>query len=108
MDGRKLIHEINFILLFVDDVLFSYNLESGLYATFIGVLDTFSQISGLIVNMVKTKTTPIKAIQPRNHPNSTYKRELYRSGAKLRIYTCINAPSTNKWNVCYEYKLQER
>ena len=59
-------HELIFILLYVGDVvflLFSYNLDDMQHL--LDVLDTFCQISGLIiVTMDTTKMMAIKATQP--------------------------------------------
>ena len=41
----------------------------------VDVLDTFFQISGLVVKVDKTKMIAIKALQPRHHPIFTYKGE---------------------------------
>ena len=56
------------------------------------VLDTFYQISGLIVNMEKTKMTTIKAIQPRHYPTFTYKGqpiEVVQTFKYLDINVCL-------------------
>ena len=68
LDGQKSTHELFFILLYVDDVVyFSYTLHD--------ILDTFFQISGLTISVNKTKIIEIKAIQPREYPTITYKGE---------------------------------
>ena len=51
LNGPKLIHELIFILLYVDDNMQHFD-----------VMDTFCQISGLIVNVDKTKMMAIRAI----------------------------------------------
>ena len=44
----------------------------------------------------------IKESQPGNYITFTYKGEPVQSIK----YLCINVPSTNKWHVCYESRLQ--
>ena len=60
MDGPKLMHELIFILMYAEDVaLFSYNLDDMQH----DVLDTFCQITRIIVNVVKTKMMAIQLIE---------------------------------------------
>ena len=53
-------HLLIFILLYADDVLFSYTLDD--MQRILDLLETFCQISELIVNVGKTKMMAIKAI----------------------------------------------
>ena len=71
MEGPKLMHELYFILLNVDNVdLFSYNLADIQHL--LDVLNTFDQINELTINVDKTK---MLAIKPRYYPTFTYKGE---------------------------------
>ena len=47
----------------------------------------------------------IKAIQPRHYPIFTYKEKPIQVVQNFK-YLGINAPSTNRLNVCYEPRLQ--
>ena len=70
LDSLKLMHKLIFILLYDDDVLFSYNLDDMQHL--LDVLNTFDQINELTMNVDKTK---MMAMQPRYYPTFTYKVE---------------------------------
>ena len=87
--------ELIFILLCVDN-----NVQHLLDA-----LSSSCQIHELIVNVEKTKMMAIKTIQPRHRPTFIDKGEPIQVVQSF-IYLCINVPSTNRWNVYYESRLQ--
>ena len=88
-------HKLIFILLYDDDVLFSYNSDDMQH----DVLDIFFQINRVIINVDKTKMMTIKTIQPRDYPTFIYK------GEPIQVMQSFK-PLTNRCNVCYEFWLE--
>ena len=87
--------EIIFTLLYIDVVLFSYNLYDMQHL--LEVLGTFYQINGLII-MDETKMVATKEIQPIYPPSFTYKVELIQVVQSFKDLS-INVSLINRWNV---------
>ena len=90
--------ELIFILLYAYDILFSYTLD---YMQ-LNVLENLYQIGRLVANINKIKTV---AIEPRHYPTLKYKLEQIQVVQRSK-YPGINFPFTNRWNVCYESRVQ--
>ena len=88
-----------------DDVVvfFSYTLDNMQHL--LDVLDTLCQISGLTINVEKRKIMGINEIQPRDYPIFTHNGEAIQVVQNFN-YNGINVPSTNRWNVCNQCRLQ--
>ena len=68
LDGPEIMHELILILLYSNNVLFSYNLDGRKELT-----HSFKSVVTIIVG--KTKMVAVKAIQPRHYPTCADKGE---------------------------------
>ena len=98
-DTPKLMQQVILLLLYANAVIF-YSMQRLL-----GALEAFFQSSGLTVNVDKTKLILVRNIQPHQYPMLTYKGE-HEEFVQSFKYLGINVPTTNKWNVWFESRLQ--
>ena len=69
------------------------------------LLGAFCQSRGLTKNVDKTKTMVVRTNKPHQYPMLTYKGEHVPFEQSFK-YLDIGVPTRNKWNVCFESRLQ--
>ena len=103
LDAPKHMQQVILLILYADNVvIFSYDVDGMQHL--LGTLGAFSQSSRLTINVDKTKMMVVWTIQPHQYPMLTCNWHV--QFVQSFKYLGIDVPTTNKWSVRFDSRLQ--